>query len=205
MRLYLSSFRVGEAGTELVRLAGKNRKVAVIGNACDFRDDATRKERLDREAVDLQLLGFEPEDLDLRDYFDGSFDAKVLEGYGLVWVRGGNAFNLLRAMKYSGFDKVITEMLQQDTIVYGGYSAGVCVLSPNLHGIELCDNPSDIPEGYQPEIIWDGLNIIPYAVAPHYQSDHPESVMIDDVVNYFEQHGIVYKTMRDGESIIVEQ
>ena len=204
MRLYLSSYRLGDAAQKLPALTGKNRKAAVIANACDFRDAATRQERLEREFGDLVSLGFEPEEIDLRQYFDGSFMAKDLEKYGLVWVRGGNVFNLRRAMRYSGFDDVITELLRKDAIVYGGYSAGACVLAPSLHGIEFCDPVQDVPDGYRPEIVWDGLSVIPYAVAPHYKSNHPETEMIDDVVAYFEEHDIKFRTLRDGETIIVD-
>ncbi len=205
MRLYLSSYGLGDEARKLRGLAGGNKKVAVIANACDFRDAATRQERLEREFSDLASLGFEPEEIDLRQYFDGSFTAKDLEEYGLVWVRGGNVFNLRRAMAYSCFDKAITELLQKDVIAYGGYSAGACVLAPSLHGIELCDNPNEIPEGYQHEIIWNGLGLIPYAVAPHYKSDHPETERIDKVVGYFEQHKIPFKALHDGDVIVMDE
>ncbi len=204
MRLYLSSYRLGDKTDSLLKMIGVNKKVAVIANACDFREDNLRKERLEREFSDLRSLGLEPTEIDLRDYFATKFQASSLSGYGFVWVRGGNAFNLLRAIRQSGFDKTIIEILKEDKLVYGGYSAGICVLSPSLNGIQLCDNPNDIPEGYPEEVIWKGLNVIPYSVAPHYKSDHPESQMIDDVVAYFEQHSIPYKTLRDGETIIVE-
>lgn len=200
----MSSYGLGDGAQKLPDLVGESHKAAVIANACDFRDATTRRERLEREFNDLASLGFEPEEIDLRRYFDGSFSAKDLEKYGLVWVRGGNVFNLRRAMRYSGFDDVITELLRKDTIVYGGYSAGACVLAPSLHGIELCDPPQDVPDGYRPEIVWDGLGVVPYAVAPHYKSNHPETEMIDDVVAYFEEHDIKFRTLRDGETIVVD-
>jgi dipeptidase E len=202
MRLYLSSYRLGNSTELLQAMVGSNSRVAVIANALDASDASRRKELVQREFSDLSALGFEPTEIDLRAFFDGSFSTEVLAGYGLVWVRGGNAFNLRRAMAYSSFDNVIGSLLRKDAIIYGGYSAGVCVLSPDLHGIELCDNPNNVPEKYQPEVIWDGLSIVPYAVAPHYKSDHPESPMIDDVVKYFEQHEVEFKTLRDGEVIV---
>jgi dipeptidase E len=203
MRLYLSSFRLGDTSDKLVRLVGNNKRVAVIANACDFRDEGLRNDRVEREFSDLQSIGLEPIEIDLRDYFDNPVNTEDFSGYGAVWLRGGNAFNLRRAMRQSHFDEVITDMLKQDKIVYGGYSAGACVLSPSLHGIELCDNPNEVPGGYQPEIIWEGLNLLSYAIAPHYKSDHPESPMIDRVVEYFIHNKIPYKPLHDGEVITV--
>ena len=57
--------------------------------------------------------------------------------------------------------------------------------------------------GSIPRIIL-GINILPYAIAPHYKLDHPESSMIEDAVRYFEDHHITYKALRDGEAILIE-
>jgi len=42
-----------------------------------------------------------------------------------------------------------------------------------------------MPDGYSCEIIWAGLGLIPFCIAPHYRSDHPESALIDKSVEYF--------------------
>ena len=52
------------------------------------------------------------------------------------------------------------------------------------------------------EPTWEGLGLLEYSIAPHYRSDHPESEAIETVVAYFEQHGIPYRALRDGEAII---
>ncbi len=208
MRLYLSSFRLGDNPRSLVDLAGENRRVAVIMNACDLLPDDDRRMRLEGEYEALRELGFDPEEIDLRDYPDGDnhhTDLRSrLESCGLVWVRGGNTFVLRRAMRQSGFDGIIREMLERDAIVYGGYSAGIIVLTPSLHGVELADDPHTVPEGYDPAIIWECLHILPYALAPHYRSDHPESSDIDNVVEYFIDHHMLFRALRDGQAIVVD-
>lgn len=203
MKLYLSSDRLGNAPEKLVELVSNNKNVAVIANAMDFVENLEREESVKREIEDLRNLGLFPEEIDLRDYFGKQKElSKKLNDYGAVWVRGGNTFVLNRAMIQSGFDKLIRERNNDQTFVYAGYSAGVCVLTPTLHGLELVDYPNIVPEGYSPEIIWEGLGIVDFSLAPHYRSDHPESERIEKVVEYFIKHKMPFKTLHDGEVIV---
>ena len=73
---------------------------------------------------------------------------------------------------------MILDFLERDAIAYGGYSAGIVMLTPSLHGVDP-DDPKIVPTGYPPAIIWECLGLIPYAIAPHYKSDHPESAATD--------------------------
>ncbi len=206
MRLFLSSYKLGNKPDELVKLVGdKNKSAAVIINAGDLATPQERKEGTQRQIDSLAELGFFPEEVDLRNYFNKPEELeKVLSKFGMVWVRGGNTFLLRRAFKYSGFDQIIKKLLAEDKIVYAGYSAGVCILAPSLRGLEIVDHPELITDKYEKEIIWEGLGILPYSVAPHYRSDHPESADVDKEVTYMEEHNIPYKTLRDGEVIVID-
>ena len=204
MRLFLSSYGLGNAPDELSALVGDNKRTAIIMNSQDAKTPESRTERLQREIDSLAALGLQPEELDLRKYFGKSNELRdFVKNFGLVWVRGGNVFVLRKAFKQSGFDEIITDLLKNDQIAYGGYSAGVCVLAPSLHGIELVDPKDETAEGYDTEIVWDGLGVLGYAVAPHYKSDHPESDDINKCVEYFADNHILFKTLRDGEIIVV--
>ncbi|MFA6519552.1 MAG: Type 1 glutamine amidotransferase-like domain-containing protein [Candidatus Paceibacterota bacterium] len=206
MKLYLSSYGVGDKGNELVGLLGENKKVAVIPNALDFSTDIDRRKISQQRELDgLSALGLMPEELDLRPFFDTKrheeLDRKI-RTYGLIWARGGNAFILRRALFYSGLDKILLDLKHQNEIVYGGYSAGVCVIGPTLHGIELVDDVEITPEGYEHEIIWNGVGLIDFSFAPHFKSDHRESGSVDKLVNFYELNKMPYKALRDGEVII---
>lgn len=203
MRLYLSSYRMGNKPEELLKLLKGNTRTALIANYVDYRDPEEIHIRNQQELKDLTSHGLRPDIVDLKNYFGKSEELKdTLSAYDLIWVRGGNTFVLRRALAYSGADKIIRDLLDSDSIVYGGYSAGVCVLAPTLKGIDRVDDPSVVPNGYTKDIIWDGLNIIPYSVAPHYQSNHPESTQIENCVTYFKNNHMEFKTLRDGEVII---
>src|SRR5476651_2370709 len=98
MKLYLSSFRFGNNPERLPNLLSKNKKATVIVNAIDDAQQEVRKEKVQGELNDLQGLGIEAEELDLRNYFGKKNELKEkLSEYGMVWVRGGNTFTLRRA------------------------------------------------------------------------------------------------------------
>jgi dipeptidase E len=203
MKLYLSSYRLGSHPERFARLLPNRAKVAVIVNAIDSKSHQDRKERLLIELEDLRKLGLKPTEVDLRNFYQTKITAKDLLGFDAVWVRGGNVFNLRRSFKQSGFDDVVIPLIKNDVLVYGGYSAGYCILSPTLHGVELCDHTNDVPEGLSSDIIWKGLGLIDYSIAPHYKSNHYESDRIENVVAYFKEHNMKYRTISDGESVVV--
>ncbi len=207
MRLFLSSMNLGDEPERLTALLGSNRHAAIIMNAADFHNGKDRAERYERELASLREIGITGDELDLREYFDKEADlARVLEKYGLVWLRGGNAFILRRAMRQSGFDTIIKDMLGRDAIVYAGYSAGACVATPTLKGLELVDAPDVAPEEYKPEVVWEGLGLVGYSIAPHYRSPlHPETEAINDVVDYFKRNDMPYRALIDGQVITLNR
>lgn len=203
MRLYLSSYDIGNQPQKLVELAGSGKRAAVIFNALDHRLES-RDKWLASQIQGLNKLGFTAEELDLREYFGKPDELrKFLNDKDLVWVTGGNTFVLRRAMLKSGFDNLIVELLKKDAIAYGGFSAGVVILSASLRGLDIVDDPNDVPAGYDKDILWDGLGLIDFSVAVHYKSDHPESYLIDQVIEYYKNNIIAYKTLRDGEVIVI--
>lgn len=203
MKLYLSSFRLGNEPEQLVRLLAHNKKTAVIANAIDGATEQDRKLGVERELNDFHSLGLHAEEFDLRDYFGKSEELKnQLDQYGLLWIRGGNTFVLRRAMSESGLDLALKEKVSDPHFVYAGYSAAICVLAPTLKGLEFVDDPHLVPLGYQPAIIWEGLGFLTYSIAPHYRSDHPESAAVEKLVQYFIQQKMLFKALHDGEVII---
>jgi dipeptidase E len=207
VRLYLSSFRIGNEPAALLRLLGGGRRTAVILNADDYKDADDRAAGGRREFDELSALGLEPFEVDLREYFGRADDLrKVLSEVDLIYVRGGSGFVLRRAFRHSGADEVIADLLAADAVVYGGYSAGPCMLGPSLRGIDgHVDLPDFVPEGYPDgPPIWDCLGVLPYAIAPHYRSDHPESAEIGRTVEYYIEHHVPFIALRDGQAIVVD-
>lgn len=203
MHLYLSSYRIGDHSDKLAEFA-QDKTALVISNALDFSDDDSRlKFGRDREIAWLEELGIPAEPVDLRDYFEcqNALRNKVIES-GMLWVVGGNTFLLRKAMYLSGLDRTIHERVNDTNFLYGGYSAGICVLSPSLRGIHLADEPEAQSVGYEHEIIWEGLGIINYYIVPHYRCDHFESESMEAVVDYYCDQNLIYRAIADGEVII---
>lgn len=67
-----------------------------------------------------------------------------------------------------------------------------------LRGLELVDEIGAVPEP-----VWDGLGFVDFSIAPHYRSDHPEADAIERVVEYFRTNGMPYRTLQDGQAIVV--
>lgn len=201
MKFYLSSYQIGDRPADLKRLAA-GRRIGLVPNALDHADPEAGRLSNARAFDEVRGVGLEVETLDLKDYFGRSDISDVLGSFGGVWVRGGNTFVLRQAMHLSGFDNALRE-LRDDDFLYGGYSAGICVLAPTLHGLQHVDDPTVRP---YPDctVIWEGLGFLDYLILPHYKSDHPESADIDREVEYCTSNGIAFRTLRDGEVIIIE-
>lgn len=206
MRFYLSSYKLGRDKRELTKLLPRNKRTAYISNALDYSTDLEKRRRNEESDIrDLSGLGLKVEQLDLRKYFgkEGKLRAKISE-FGTIWVSGGNTFVLRQAFRLSGFDRILKDLARRKGILYGGYSAGICILAPTLKGIDIVDDPSAKPYGKNRETIWDGLGIIDYSIVPHYKSEHPESPMASKAAAFMLENGMQFRTLRDGEAIVIQ-
>jgi dipeptidase E len=206
VRLYLSSFRIGNHPDRLIALARGGQRVGVIANARDGWPTADRSEGLSKESHALEDLGFVTEEIDLRDFAGrGRALAGVLARVAMVWVPGGNVFVLRQAIWRADADAVIRDLVTDDTLAYAGYSAGACVLAPSLAGLERCDDPGDVLRLYGEEARFDGLGLLDHAVVPHLGTPtHPESAVLEQVAITYRREGVPYVGLRDGQVYLVD-
>jgi dipeptidase E len=197
---------MGDHPEHLVALAGAgNRRAVVIANAMDDAPLAVRRASVGMELAALADLGFDAVELDLRDYFgQGQRVREELAGVSVAWLRGGNVFMLRHALHRCGADTVFRELLAGDELVYAGYSAGPCVLSPSLRGLELVDDADAVTRAYGCAPMWDGLAVLAEAFVPHYRSpEHPETAAIERVVARYRADGVAHRTLRDGQVLLI--
>ena len=206
MRLYLSSFRIGDVPDELVRMAGAGASVAVIANSCDGAPPDVRAEAVAGEHERLGELGLRTEEVDLREFFDGRGHlAAAVAPYDVLWLRGGNVFTLRYAMQASGFDELVLAGLRADGFVYAGYSAGPCVLAPSLRGLEECDDADEVARLHGVPPVFDGLGLLDRPFVPHLDSPgHPETELLAAVSAAYSAQGVEHWQLRDGQVLVVD-
>lgn len=194
---------MGAEPTRLLDLVGGVRRAAIVFNACDHFEERLRNYA--REEKDLLDLGFSVEELDLRTYVGAPKALKCrLAGYDLLWVVGGNAFVLARAMGAAGFAQAATQHVRSNRLTYAGYSAGVCVTGPDLDGIHLMNDPDVVASGDDSFTPASGLGWVPWRIIPHWQSDHPEAPAAELATQYLAGRGLAHRQLRDGEVLIVK-
>jgi dipeptidase E len=204
MKLYLSSQNLGDYADELLKLVGDKKRVAYIGNAMDYGSPDARQDTINQHKSQYESLGFVFNEFDLTNYFDDPIADNVLDDYGLVWCSGGNTFLLNYAVHHSGFAAVLSRKVTSGELVYGGSSAGAILATPSLHGSENGDEPGHVTEIYGDEVVWPALNLVPFYIVPHYKSDW-FGAEADSMVKYFENNGLPYHALHDGQVIICDE
>lgn len=203
MKLYLSSYKIGDKVDELKKWINEHgNKICLIPNSRDIYPESERKDKgIQADVEELTNIGFEVTVISLKDYFDHKEELiKILEKFRAFYVIGGNVFALRQAMYLSGFDEYLKTIENDPNYLYAGYSAGICVLAKDMHGLDICDDPNINPYGI--DTMWNGLGYFDYIFLPHYKSNHKETELIDTSVDYCNKHNIKFKTLSDGDVII---
>ena len=210
MKLYLSSMYLGNHSDRLLHMAGgAGARMAIITNALD---DVPLEAQIDYARTQFDPIeyfadhGFDPSIVDLRFYFDRPMALlRALMRSRVIWALGGNTFLLRRAMRKSGFDGIIDKLLQDESRVYAGWSAGACVAGNSLRALELMDDPRVLGPGYDSsEPVWDGLGLVPFTVIPHYESDHAEVSAAQAAVAWAVENGVNHVALSDGNVIVCD-
>jgi len=109
----------------------------------------------------------------------------------VIHMEGGNTFYLLKAIRKTGFDKILSELLNEGK-VYIGTSAGSSIMGPTI-GFS-----SHIPENTREDEL-EALNFVPFLIKCHYTDEkEKEYKEILQTIKY------PVKILRDGQGILVE-
>lgn len=205
MRLFLSSYRFGADPAALLRITGPPGPIAVIANAADAWPARVRRSTVLSEFGPLRELGFDPVEVDLRDHLGSPASLRArLADFEAVWVRGGNTFVLRAQLARSGGDSVLTELVRSGALAYAGYSAGACVVTPTLSGVEFSDDPAEVPPtcGIDPQ--WDGLGLVEFAIVPHAGGSPFDDGGSGRAVDHLTRNDIAFHALTDDEAIVVD-
>ncbi|WP_406236653.1 Type 1 glutamine amidotransferase-like domain-containing protein [Nocardia sp. NBC_01009] len=204
MRLFLSSYRFGAHYDRLAELVGKPGRVAVIPNACDAWPAAWAG-AVTSDTVPLRKLGYTPETLDLRDYVGRATELeRTLAEYPLVWVRGGNTFVLRAQFARSGADLALRKLLAADALVYAGYSAGACIMAPDLHGLDEMDDPAEVAPTCGVEPRWDGMGLVDHRIVPHIDSATDPDGYGNRLAARYRAEGTAHWALTDDDVVVID-
>lgn len=148
------------------------------------------------------------EDLDLAG--KGEVELReILSKFDAVFVNGGSTFYLLHAIRESGFDKVLKELLPRG-LIYIGASAGSYVICPT---IEMSTWKHQDKYDHYGITDLTGMNLVPFLMSVHYVSENEALLkeklptanypvkILDDEQAVLVKDGVV--TLLGGEEIII--
>lgn len=171
MKLYLGSCDLGNNTEELNNwIKNYGNDIVLIPNALDIiYNDTIKNQIISSDIKMLENAGFNVKLESLEKYF-GNYQKlkKCFDKYKAFYAIGGNVFSLIKAMELSGFDKYLQELSDKKERLYGGYSAGICILAKNIDILELADEQRNPYNG--DTYFKHGLGLIDYLPIPHYQS-----------------------------------
>jgi dipeptidase E len=95
----------------------------------------------------------------------------------------------------------LRRLIQEDAIVYGGYSAGACVLGHDLSALAAVDDVTEVEEP-----ITVGLGLLDRSFVPHVDSPgHPETVACSAIAAAYRSRGEQHWALRDGQVLVVDR
>jgi len=140
-------------------------KIAYITTASKKVNDTGYVER-HRQKMDE--LNFSYTEIDIACKNEGGLK-KALDGHDIIMVEGGNTFYLLKAVRESGFENVIKDLIAKG-VVYVGSSAGSYIACPSIImatwstcGFDRCGI-----------IEYSAMNLVPFLIKAHYTPDMKE-------------------------------
>ena len=180
---WLISFLKGKNVQNIAYIMDAKKPRLIIEPEFVFKDKlAFEKAGLNVMFVDLEATGSD----NLEDTFK-DIDA--------IYVKGGNSFYLLNAMRVSGFDKLVNKLLDKG-IIYVGESAGAYVACPTIEMAHWKHQDRDIVG--MDDLT--GLNLVPFLVSVHYTDE-----LSDTLAPYVDECEYDVKLLSDGDAIVSEE
>ena len=198
-KIYLSSYRIPDikAFCDFVGKEPQEIRFGLISNAKDHKNPIERKEKIEESIRYFSGLGLKVEEINLLDYANEIDLRKKFKEFDVLWFNGGNTYCLRYAIKRSGTDNVIREVLNEG-IVYAGDSAGAIVTGPTLKYFDRADDST-----LAPEVIYEGLGLVKFTVLPHWSSPDFDEIL-KTIKTDLEKDGYETITMTDRDYLLIE-
>ena len=150
----------------LPKLANQT-KLAHIITASKAEEDTSY---VQKDSKAMEELGFQVTEVDIEGKTEADL-RETLKDFDAIYVQGGNTFDLLKAARESGFDKVVKELLERG-LIYIGVSAGSIIMGPTIEvatwkGVDR--NTLGMTD-------FTALNLVPFNTFVHYTEENRELI-----------------------------
>lgn len=119
---------------------------------------------------------------------------KFFKDKNIIHIEGGNTFYLLKAIRETGFDEILKELLNEGKI-YIGTSAGAYIMCPIIE-VANWDNSGKNRFGV---INFSALNYVPFILKVHYKDE--QEVLVKEKIKTLKYP---IRILKDGQGILVE-
>lgn len=151
---------------------------------------------IDKDRDVLAKMGFQITELDIEHASEEELQSSLGKA-DIVYVAGGNTFHLLKQVRLTGFDEMLTKYVETGGM-YAGASAGALLAGADIGAVSAIDEPEKV----QGLTSTKGLGFINIVPIPHYDMK-ARTKSIDDIkAKYDKQYKMVLLT--DDQAIAVE-
>lgn len=151
---------------------------------------------IDKDRDVLAGMGFKIHELDMASASKGELSVAI-NSADIVYVAGGNTFYLLKVVRESGFDDLITQYVDSGGL-YAGASAGAVIAGLDIEPIASLDEPEKVPGLASTQ----GLGLVDIIPVPHYDTEDRTSGALSIKEKYKDKYEVVLIT--DDQAILVE-
>lgn len=173
-------------------------RVAVVVNATSTENKKLKKTNKVKDR--LSSIGFDSSRIEMFDLLKRN--TADLHKFDIIYILGGNPFNLLAEVRSSGAEPVLEELAANNKVLMG-YSAGALLLGPNLDLMNAVDSLLGFNEIALKTL--DCLNLYDFLIFPHYRDFTNQVPELIQMINNFEDTSTLEVVrLNDGQGIIIE-
>ena len=151
------------------------------------------KDYVIKDEMKMSDLGFKVENIDIEGKSETEL-RNILKDKDIICVQGGSTFYLLKAVRNSGFDKVVKELIDQGKI-YIGISAGSYIICPTIEQAIWKHQERD----FFGMTDLAGLNLVPFIVIAHFEEKY--RLMIEEAAKKTKYPVVA---LSDTQAILIE-
>lgn len=164
----------------------QKQSVAIITTAAESKENNKYSQLAKKQFESLGFVSVDFVDLEMQ-------PEKDFSSYDIIYVCGGNTFELLKFARNANFKLSIEKLLERNGI-YIGVSAGSIIVGPFINiANEVESDPNDI--GLKD---FTGFNITTHIILPHYSQ-----AMEIETVNFEKKYGVTVERLNNSQAILI--